>query len=209
MIGTGRPRKRFESGLQRLLAGAEDVLDIGTSQRFAKELRPYEGWFEGRRYVAAGYQPSLAYGAYNCDAHQDIEAMTFRDDSFDAVICLEVLEHVRHPELAASEIARVLRIGGVLLLTTPFLTSYHGKGSRSQAHEDYPDFWRFTHEGLAALFSSFTTLNVEPLDGPLEVRLRFLRLMPLLERPLRAIVDRLDNPTPGKATSRHLLIGVK
>jgi predicted SAM-dependent methyltransferase len=49
------------------------------------------------------------------------------DGQVDAVICLEVLEHVGYPFRAAGELVRVLRPGGRLLLTVPFLTSYHGK----------------------------------------------------------------------------------
>ncbi len=208
MLSRGRPLQTFESALREVLDGATDVLDVGTSQRFAKELRPYEGWFAGKRYVAAGYEPSDRYGRYNCDCHQDIEAMTFADANFDAVICLEVLEHVRHPERAAVEILRVLRPGGRLLLTTPFLTSYHGKGGGSQSHDRYPDYWRFTHEGLGALFGALTECRVVPLGGPLEVRCAFLGLLPRFDTAfVRALLDRVDRPAPGRATLRHLLIG--
>lgn len=47
------------------------------------------------------------------------EALPFRAESFDVVVCTEVLEHVKGDEQAVSEFARVLRSGGALLLTTP------------------------------------------------------------------------------------------
>jgi 2-polyprenyl-3-methyl-5-hydroxy-6-metoxy-1,4-benzoquinol methylase len=92
-----------------------------------RNCAPYEGLFKGKRYIAAGYQPRSAYGAYNCDCHQDIQNMTFADASFDAVLCIEVLEHVANPFATARELARVLRPNGRLLLTTPFAISLSRK----------------------------------------------------------------------------------
>lgn len=210
MLQGGKPERIFVGYLKRLLERSESILDVGTSCRFAKELRPYESLFAGKRYVAAGYEPEHIYGAYNCDCHQDIERMTFGDGEFDAVICLEVLEHVRDPFRAAAEIGRVLAPGGALLLTVPFLTQYHGKGGASQSHGAYPDFWRFTYQGLQQLFSGFARVEVVPLDGPIEFRLKQFYLYRFLGmRPVRALVDAIDRPRMGKATTRHLLFATR
>ena len=48
----------------------------------------------------------------------DAEHLPFRDNLFDVVVMSEVIEHLLRPELAVWEIARVLRPGGVLVLTT-------------------------------------------------------------------------------------------
>jgi len=53
--------------------------------------------------------------------HEDICALTFPDGSLDLVGCFDVLEHVPDYELALSEFERVLRTGGQLMLTVPFL----------------------------------------------------------------------------------------
>jgi SAM-dependent methyltransferase len=45
--------------------------------------------------------------------------LPFSDGSFDLVVCIEVLEHVRDVQLFLSEIRRVLEPGGTLALTTP------------------------------------------------------------------------------------------
>jgi SAM-dependent methyltransferase len=208
MLHNGRPKRLFESKLRLTIAAAKRVLDVGTSRRFAKELSPYEGWFEGIEYIAAGFNPDLGHGKYNCDCHQDVEAMTFPDGYFDAVICLEVLEHVADPFRAARELQRVCRPGGRLFVTVPFLTGYHGKGGGSQSHDAYPDYWRFTHEGLGRLFSGLKDMEVLPLDGPLEFRVKAMKGDALLRLPLaRWLLDRLDKPRPGKTTTRHLMIG--
>ncbi len=195
--------------LKEAIRDAHDILDIGTSRRFATDLRPYESLFAGKNYIAAGYNPSSAYGAYSCDCHQDIQAMTFADESFDAVLCIEVMEHIANPFAAADEIFRVLRPGGRLLLTAPFLLQYHGKGKQPE-HASYPDFWRFTHQGLDQLFQRFESREVYPLDGPVEFRLKQFYLMRALGWPVvRKFLDLVDRPRLGKATTRHLLLATK
>jgi 2-polyprenyl-6-hydroxyphenyl methylase/3-demethylubiquinone-9 3-methyltransferase len=49
----------------------------------------------------------------------DIQRLPFLDDTFDVVTSCETIEHVPRPALAVRELARVLRPGGVLVLTTP------------------------------------------------------------------------------------------
>jgi len=52
--------------------------------------------------------------------HEDVENLSFDNESFDFIISNDVLEHVNDPARAMQEAARVLVKGGVLLLTIPF-----------------------------------------------------------------------------------------
>jgi 2-polyprenyl-3-methyl-5-hydroxy-6-metoxy-1,4-benzoquinol methylase len=52
-------------------------------------------------------------------AMADIQALPFTSGSFDVVVSCETIEHVPEPALAVEELARVLRRGGRLVLTTP------------------------------------------------------------------------------------------
>jgi len=72
-----------------------------------------------------------------------LEHLPFKDNVFDYVICNAVLEHVRDPFSAASEICRVLKPGGEMFVIVPFLQPYHG----------YPHhYYNMTKSGLQNLF---------------------------------------------------------
>ncbi|HYD06899.1 MAG TPA: methyltransferase domain-containing protein, partial [Reyranella sp.] len=202
------PSRMFERLLREAVADARSVLDIGTSQRFAKELAPYRELLSLHGYRAAGFRPE-PLGADTCDLDLDVQAIDLPDGSEDCVICLEVLEHVENPFAAARELVRIIRPGGRLLLTVPFLTSYHGKGDTPD-HAGYPDFWRFTHQGLQHLFSDLEDLEIHAVTGPVEARLRFMMIDRLLDAfPARQLLDRIDRPSAGRMTNRHILIGRK
>lgn len=47
------------------------------------------------------------------------EKLPYKNNFFEAVVCLEVLEHVDHPDLAIKEIGRVLKKGGYAILLVP------------------------------------------------------------------------------------------
>lgn len=83
------------------------------------------------------------------------EVLPFVDQSFDAVISIAVLEHVKDPFLCAKEIARVLKPGGDLICCVPFLQPLHG----------YPHhYYNMTHQGLANLFDGL--IDVDKSDVP-------------------------------------------
>lgn len=58
---------------------------------------------------------------YICDAHY----LPFLDESFDLVYCAAVFEHLSCPDLAVSEVHRVLKSGGVFLGNVSFLEPWH------------------------------------------------------------------------------------
>ncbi len=58
-------------------------------------------------------------GAFASFLQGDAERLPLANASFDRVLCSEVLEHVRHPERVLQEIARVLRPGGLAVVSVP------------------------------------------------------------------------------------------
>ena len=64
------------------------------------------------------------------------EHLAFKDDTFDAIICIEVLEHIPFDERAVKEFSRILKAGGMLIVTgpnklLPFETHVGGWGGES------------------------------------------------------------------------------
>ena len=101
---------------------------------------PYRGLFAPRveRYVAS----DLALSPGRVDVVTDGGQLGFRSDSFDSVLCTQVLEHVPDPLCVLSEVRRVLRPGGLALLTVPLNSGIHGAPH---------DYFRFTEHGLRVL----------------------------------------------------------
>lgn len=78
------------------------------------------------------------------------ERLPFKDNSFDAVVSIAVLEHVKDPFLCAREIIRVLKPGGELYCCVPFLQPLHG----------YPHhYYNMSHQGLKSLFDHSMTIE--------------------------------------------------
>ena len=92
------------------------------------------------------------------DIVADIQQMPeIATESFDAVICTQVLEHVSDPFAAVDELERVLLSGGVLILSVPHL---------SMIHEAPSDFFRFTSFGISAMVrGAFEELELEASAG--------------------------------------------
>lgn len=132
LLGSSKPTREWV--VQNVSAGY--VLDIGCADRWIEKYLPKECKYIGFDYPATGRD---LYGA-KPDVFGDAASLPFADNSMDTVVLLEVLEHVRHPEKTLSEIERVLKPGGILLLSMPFLYPVH----------DAPyDFQRYTCHGLA------------------------------------------------------------
>jgi ubiquinone/menaquinone biosynthesis C-methylase UbiE len=107
--------------VQRLLApfaGSERALDSGCGAgALAFALAPFVGTVVGvdlsADLVAAGRELAPA----NCELTVgDATALPFEYGSFDVAGCMRVLHHSRRPELVVSELARVTRPGGRILL---------------------------------------------------------------------------------------------
>jgi len=88
-----------------------------------------------------------------CDAHD----LPFIDGCFDGVITTAVLEHVLAPARVASEITRVLKIGGFLYSELPFM---------QQVHEGAYDFSRYSLSGHRKLFNYFQEIDSGMVAGP-------------------------------------------
>jgi SAM-dependent methyltransferase len=153
-----------------------------------------------------------------------IESLPVEDDSFDVVLCAQVLEHCDDPAAAARELHRVTRPGGRVLASTHGVMVYHPAPA---------DHWRWTHTGLERLFAAggdWASVTVLPAAGTtaslamlvsiyLDHVLRRFPLRPL-RRPVIAGLNRsahaldgraavLREPRPGTLCANYHVLAVK
>jgi SAM-dependent methyltransferase len=111
------------------------VLDIGCADRWIERHCPSDVHYIGLDYPPTG---AVLYAAQP-DIFADASRLALADACVDAVLCMEVLEHVHDHVAALEEFARVLKPGGTLLLSMPFMYPVH----------DAPhDYQRLTEYGL-------------------------------------------------------------
>lgn len=156
-ISCSRCEQRFtvENGIPIFQAAPVRVEAGHTSNKLAPEVE---------RILGAGEDFSLHIGAGgtecrypNCiefearifrhtDVVGDAHQLPFREEVFDRVFALNVFEHLRDPRLAAREIFRVLKPGGIVMVHTAFLQSLH---------EEPNHFYNATEFGVREWFRDF------------------------------------------------------
>jgi len=92
--------------------------------------------------------------------HFNGEDIPFPDESFDALLCTEVLEHVANFSRLVSEMHRVLKHGGRGVITVPWSARYH--------YIPY-DFFRYTPSSLKSIFGSFKGVEIKPRGSDVSV----------------------------------------
>lgn len=83
--------------------------------------------------------------------------LPFKDGAVDLFLNIAVLEHMKQPEIAVSEMLRCLKTGGEVFAFAPFMQPVHA------APHDYR---RWTDAGLRELFSGFDIIEIGPGTGP-------------------------------------------
>lgn len=128
------------------------VLDAGAGQA------PYRDAFGHCEYRTQDWPGSVHAGERPHDIVCDLHEIDAPDGAFGAAVLTEVLEHVADPAQVLAELARILRPGGRILITVPFV---------GELHEEPHDFYRFTSHGLRLLLerAGFDTVEVRPLTG--------------------------------------------
>lgn len=121
--------KWLKAKLDELTPGLK-VLDAGAGQlkykKFCKHLEYVAQDFN--QYDGVGDSSGLQkqdWDQSEVDIVSDIVAIPVENASFDVVLCVEVLEHLPDPVKALEEFMRVLKPGGILILTAPYSSLTH------------------------------------------------------------------------------------
>ena len=138
------------------------VLDAGAGQcqykslfshtnYYAQDFAQYEGNESGP------LKETWAYGKldYICD----ITDIPVDDNTFDVVICTEVLEHLSNPVGALKELARVLTPGGSILITAPL-----GSGVHQEPYHFYGGFSPYFYQHYLSQFG-IEIVEITPIGG--------------------------------------------
>jgi ubiquinone/menaquinone biosynthesis C-methylase UbiE len=128
------------------------LLDLGCGSQ------PYRQYLKGvARYVGLDYPLTRECLTHKVkpEVHGDARTLPFADQSFDGVLCSQVLEHVDRPDTVVQEMSRVLKLGGVGLISVPFFYNLH-----MEPH----DYFRFSPYGIQELLEK-SGLAVRQLRG--------------------------------------------
>jgi len=143
---------------------AKSTLDAGCSAGYVLDAARSLGLHPtGIDYAA--YAAGLASKRGFCAAHASLTELPFRDESFDIVTAKHTLEHVRTPRKAFSEIARVLRPGGVALIVVPDVRYWHMHATPRSGKYFHPERLGWQHH----VYYGICTLSRGASEAGLEV----------------------------------------
>lgn len=86
----------------------------------------------------------------------DLRQLPFRNESFDFVSALDVLEHIKDDELAVSEINRILKKKGLTIITVPHRKKYYTAQDRLIGH-----YRRYEINQIYSLFKKYNLKNIK------------------------------------------------
>lgn len=134
------------------------ILDVGAGSC------PYRGYFAHCDYftqdVGRLEPEQLRHGGYGqIDFVGDASEIDTADASFDAVICTEMIEHHPEPVRVVREFGRLLRPGGVLLLTAPL-----GSGIHQEPYHFYGGFTPYWYRRFLSE-AGFDDISIEANHG--------------------------------------------
>ncbi len=170
-------QKKHAPSVLKLLKGK--VIEIGATT--------YKPFFKDFSINATEYIQTNLYPENKDILKLDAENIALDDNSVDGIVCFNVMEHIYDFNKALDEFYRVLKPGGVLVLSNPFLFPYHG------APDDY---CRFTHSFYQRKLKDYKELKIYQLGNRFDTiasllqgyefyrlpqkRLNFLSLLSLL-----------------------------
>lgn len=142
----------FVSDLARAIDLPEPIVEFGSlqvEQGQPNDLRPL---FTGKEFIGTDFREGPGV-----DRVEDLRDLTFSDEEVGTALCLDTLEHCADPLTACREMHRVVRSGGLCVITSVMLIGIHAHPS---------DYWRFTPEGFKTLLADFDHADATGMGDP-------------------------------------------
>jgi SAM-dependent methyltransferase len=141
--------RKFVEFASHQVKPSDIILDAGSGKQ------QYRKCFSHARYESTDIEQ---LPNYEHDFICSLDNIPKSDNTYNAVLCTQVLEHVDFPQKVINEIYRVLKPGGRLFLSAP-------QGAR--VHSEPYHFFNFTKYGLASLFeqSGFDIIFIRANGG--------------------------------------------
>ncbi len=129
--------------LKNLIGGRSlKILDIGCGEK------PFESMFLNCEYIGIDFTKDGTKADHIVDLNH--ESIPYGDEEFDVVIASESMEHIFNNLNVVSEIKRVVKKGGYIYMSTPFMFQEHGSPY---------DFFRFTQYYYKKMFEDYHLLR--------------------------------------------------
>jgi SAM-dependent methyltransferase len=131
----------FVTELAQTLELPEPIVEFGSLQVEDGQPNDLRKLFAGRAFVGTDMRAGPGV-----DRIEDLRGLRLADGEVGTALCLDTLEHCADPLAACRELHRVLRDGGLCVISSVMFFPVHG----------YPqDYWRFTPSGMALLLEPF------------------------------------------------------
>jgi SAM-dependent methyltransferase len=91
---------------------------------------------------------------WNPDIIGDITKTQFDDNSWDVIVCVQVIEHIPNLWDLPKEINRILKPNGYAIIDCPWMYPYHAEPP------SFGDYWRVSKDGMKILFKDFELVQI-------------------------------------------------
>lgn len=145
----------FQIRVSGLIPEGGTILDVGTGLNTTVLEMFGDKWHVTPSDINVGEWNSHIPGMIELDVMKMSHQLgNLNPDGYDAVVLSEVLEHVTDPDAAMYQSWFVLKPGGILVVSAPFMYRIHeyGGDDTETSEPGLKDYWRFTPNGLRQLF---------------------------------------------------------
>lgn len=141
--------KKFSAKIKK----TDKILDVGCG------LKPYRKVFKTKEYIGI----DIDFGGHpndqkNVDHFYDGETIPYEQQTFDNILCTQVLEHTIKPETTIKEMSRVIKTNGLLFISMPFIYPEH------EIPFDFQRYTKYKHIKLLTE-NNFSIVQIKKTTG--------------------------------------------